>query len=255
MKKYLALLCILLSFSVMADEVARKKIKVGGYFWPPFVELQSRNYQGMTLDLIDAANAIQGDFEFEFVLTTPANRYKDFYHHKFDLIFFEDINAGWNAYPVSASKPLAKGTELFIALNKTGRNQTFFQDLPEKSISAVKGLPYSFTDHSTNDEYLKENFNIRFHDIPDQVLQDVLDGKSEIGVINSLALERAVLRNPKIKNNLLIGKKIDHDFVLSILARDNGQISIEQVNVMIDRLNKEGILEKLWEQYHLDPKV
>ncbi len=102
MKKWLLLLCVLLPISVFADALVRKPVKVGGYVWFPFVELQGRNYQGLTLDLIDAANAIQGDFQFEFVLTTPADRHNDFYHKKFDMIFFEAIDWGWNAYPINA---------------------------------------------------------------------------------------------------------------------------------------------------------
>jgi ABC-type amino acid transport substrate-binding protein len=253
MKKWLLLLCALLPLTVIADEIGRKKINVGGYIWPPFVELQGRNYQGLTLDLIDAANAIQGDFEFEFVLTTPADRHKDFYHKKFDMIFFEDIDWGWNAYPVSASNPLAKGTELYIALDTSGRNQTFFQDMKEKSISAVSGFHYSFAGSNVNESYLKEHFNIRLHEQAQQVLDDVLNGKSEIGVISNLSLEHAFLENPKIKGKILIAKKIDQDFALEILTRNNSNMSIEQVNLMLERLKKEGVLEKLWEKYQIKP--
>jgi len=255
MKKWLLLLCALLPLALCADEVERKKIKVGGYIWSPFIELHGRSYQGLTLDFIDAANQVQGDFEFEFVLTTPENRHKDFYNKKFDMIFFEDIDWGWNAYPVVASKPLAKGTELYFALNKHERNQVFFQDMAEKSMSAVKGFHYAFAQNNTNDAYLKEHFNIRLHDNPSAVLHDVLQGRTEIGVINSLTLEAAIARNPKIKNAILIGKKFDQDFVLSILARKDIPMTIEQVNLMIDRVEKEGMMAKLWEKYRIDPKV
>ncbi len=256
MKKWLFLLCALLPLTLFADEIVRKKIKVGGYMWSPFIELHGRNYQGLTLDLIDAANTAQGDFEFEFVLTTAENRHKDFYHKKFDMIFLEDIDWGWNAYPVAASTPLAKGTELYIALNKNERTQVFFQDMAEKSISMVKGFHYAFAQNNTNEAYLKEHFKeIRLHADPTDVLQDVLQGKSEIGVINSLTLESEMARNPKIKDHILIGKKFDQDFVLSILARKDSPMTIEQVNLLIERLKKEGMMAKLWEKYKMDPKV
>lgn len=253
MKKWLLLILALLPLTLAAEEIVRKKIKVGGYLWTPFIELAGRNYQGLTLDLIDAANAAQGDFEFEFVLTTPENRHKDFYNKKFDMIFLDDRDWGWNAYPVEASQILAKGTELYIALKKTGRTQTFFQEMQSKSLSAVKGFQYSFAGNNINEDYLKEHFNIRLNDEPQQVIQDVLSGKSEIGVINSLSLQYAFAKDPKIKNSILIAKKIDQDFVLQILARKNGAMTIEQVNLMIDRMKKDGTLVKLWEKYKISP--
>jgi ABC-type amino acid transport substrate-binding protein len=253
MKKCLLLLCALLPLSLFADEIVKKKVIVGGYVWPPFVELQGRNYQGMTLDLIDAANAIQGDFVFEFVLTNADDRHKDFFNKKFDMIFFEDIDWDWLAYPVNASTPLAKGTELYIALEKPGRSQYFFQELNKKSLSAVAGLHYSFAGQNSDAAYLKQHFNIQLHNTTAEVLQDVLDGKTEIGVINSIALEEAFNQDPGLKRKIMIGKKIDQDFVLSILARKDGPMSIEQVNIMLDRLQKAGIIDKLWEKYGLNP--
>ncbi|MFA6036669.1 MAG: ABC transporter substrate-binding protein [Legionellales bacterium] len=255
MKKYLLLLCALMPFSLLADEIVKRKIMVSGYVWPPFVELNGREYQGLTLDLIDAANAVQGDFIFEFILTTPDNRHKDFYQKKFDMMFFEDIDWDWLAYPVSASTPLIKGTELFIALDKTGRTETFFQELNKKSLSAVAGMHYSFAGQNSDEKYLKEHFNIRLMPTPADVLQDVLQDKAEIGVINSISLEQAFLQDPGLKKKILISKKIDQDFVLSILNRNNSAMSIEQVNLMIDRLKKEGILDKLWEKYNIKPNV
>lgn len=255
MKKWLLLFCALLPLSLFADEIVKRKIMVGGYVLPPFVELHGREYQGLTLDLIDAANKIQGDFVFEFVLTLPNNRHKDFYQKKFDMIFFEDIDWDWLAYPVSASTPLIKGTELFIALDKTGRTETFFQDLDKKSLSAVNGMHYSFAGQNSDEKYLKEHFNIRLHETPAGVLQDVLNDKTEIGVINSVSLEQAFTQDPSLKKKILIAKKIDQDFVLSILNRNNSAMSIEQVNLMIERLKKEGVLDKLWEKYKINPHV
>jgi hypothetical protein len=253
MKKWLFLCCALLPLSLFADEIVKKKIIVGGYVWPPFVELQGRNYQGITLDLIDAANAIQGDYVFEFVLTSPDNRHKDFYNKKFDMIFFEDIDWDWLAYPVSASTPLAKGTELYIALEKSGRNQNFFQEMNKKSMSAVAGMHYSFAGQNSNAVYLKEHFNIQLQPTTSQVLQDVLSEKAEIGVINSISLEQAFNQDPSLKKKIMIAKKIDQDFVLSILARKDSPMTIEQVNIMLDRLDKAGIMNKLWEKYKLNP--
>jgi ABC-type amino acid transport substrate-binding protein len=256
MKKWLLIFCSLVSFAVSAQEPwVRKTIKVGGYVWEPVVFLSGRNYQGLTLDLIDAANKAQGDFEFEFVLTTPENRYRDFQQGKFDMIFFEDIDWGWNAHPVNATIAQAKGTELYIALNTSGRDQRFFQNIKEKNISAVKGFHYSFAGSNTSEDYLKKHFKIRLHDQSSLVLEDILDEKSEIGVINSLYLQYAIVENYKIEKQLLIGQKFDQDFTLSTLVRKNSAMTVAQMNVLLNRLKDEGVLKAIWDKYQLNPNV
>jgi hypothetical protein len=114
-------------------------------------------------------------------------------------------------------------------------------------------MHYSFAGQNSNAVYLKEHFNIQLQPTTSQVLQDVLSEKAEIGVINSISLEQAFNQDPSLKKKIMIAKKIDQDFVLSILARKDSPMTIEQVNIMLDRLDKAGIMNKLWEKYKLNP--
>jgi len=256
MKKWLLIsFFTLLPFTLQAQCPDRDVVKVGGYPWAPFVELKGRSYEGLTLELIDLANLVQGDFEFEFVLTTREEKHQDFYQGAFDVLFLEDVDWGWNAYQVEASKPLAKGTILYIALQKRAQYQRFFQDLDEKSLSALEGFAYSFAGYNANVAYLDEHFNIRLRERSDEIIKDVTNEVVEIGVIDSLFLESLFAKDNKFKNTIMVADKFDQDFNLSVLLRKDSAMSMGQMDIMLKRMEDEGLLEALWAKYQIDPGV
>ena len=64
-------------------------VKVGGYAFPPFVDMSSGQPAGITPDLINALNALQDRYRFVFFLTSPKRRYYDFKKGLYDIIFLK----------------------------------------------------------------------------------------------------------------------------------------------------------------------
>ena len=112
-------------------------IKVGGYEYPPFVENEGK--EGIVKDLIYKLNTSQKKYYFEFVLTSPKRRYRDFKFQKFDVILFEDEAWEWKKSGILYDKTvvLGNGTELIVALNDGIRNQKYFDSLNYKKVGKV----------------------------------------------------------------------------------------------------------------------
>jgi hypothetical protein len=72
---------------------ARQDVKVGGYEFQPFVDIdRNMKARGLTLELIDPLNQHQKQYRFTFVPTTARRRYQDFEAQNFDMLFFENPN-------------------------------------------------------------------------------------------------------------------------------------------------------------------
>lgn len=118
------LVLVLLLFSLSGW--SHPLIKVGGYPYAPFVvKLPDSRYEGLTLDLIAKLNEIQQEVRFVFVPTSAANRYKALDLGRFSLMLFEDSKWGWDTDKFKMTVPFLGGGEVYVALNKTGRDQRF----------------------------------------------------------------------------------------------------------------------------------
>ena len=140
---------------------AREIVKVGGYEFGPFVDVVGGKPSGLTQALLDTLNHYQDRFSFEFVLTSPNRRYKDFEDHKFDLIFFESPDWGWSnkRIAVEASQVFLDGGERYIALAKPGRSKDYFASLGDKRMIGILGYHYGFAGFEADDTVMSTKFH------------------------------------------------------------------------------------------------
>lgn len=100
---------------------AQQIVKVGGYDFPPFIDKNTGN-ASLTLDLIAALNAFQKKYTFEFVETSSKRRFINFDERKYDLIFFEALEWGWQGKEVEASKVIMHGGTFISRIPPRARN-------------------------------------------------------------------------------------------------------------------------------------
>ncbi len=82
------LIVYIIFFVAISSIASGRTVKVGGYVFPPFVvRSESGKYTGLTIDLINALNSIQGK-----CITLKKNRRDESYFSNFDK-----KNNGW--YP------------------------------------------------------------------------------------------------------------------------------------------------------------
>ncbi len=225
-------------------------IKVGGYLFPPFVEMDGDEFVGLTIEFIQALNGFQDDYRFIFIPTAPVRRYADFDNNFFDLMMFEDIAWGWGGRDdVVSSSVFLEGGEVYITRTHPTKNQSYFDDISSKSISGILGYHYGFAGFSGDEKYLKENFNIELSSSHEGNIRKVLAGRSEISVVTLSYLNIYLKENPDKRPQLLISEKFDQRYHHTILGRKNGKISVSEINRLLTQMEERGVLDRLWNKY------
>ena len=245
------LLAIAVFFSTLVN--AQTVIKVGGYEFPPFVNTKSNEgFHGATLDFINALNKAQDDYVFEFFLTSPKRRYLDFSEGRFDVMLFENITWGWADHPVEVSNTFMQGREVYIAFNREGRDQTFFDDLGSKRMVGILGYHYGFANFNADESFLANRFDVLLSTDHFRNIQLILVNRpelAEIAVVTRSFLSEYLSEHPEHKKDLLISKKMDQEYHHSILVRNKGAISVERVNKLLSQLDKDGFISRLKQRY------
>lgn len=105
----LILICLALAVPAFAQPGT---IQVGGNRSPPFVIVEDDGHSGVTLDVIEALNEIQDEYEFRFFHTSSKRRYLHHDEGMYDVILFEDKQWQWRDRPVSGTRVIARDKEL-----------------------------------------------------------------------------------------------------------------------------------------------
>ncbi|MCR6631714.1 MAG: transporter substrate-binding domain-containing protein [Magnetospirillum sp.] len=228
---------------------AAQVVRVGGYDFPPFVEMDgSGTARGVTLALIDAFNKAQSQYEFQFVATSARRRYADLAEGRFDLIFFESPEWEWAAkgLPVDFSNVFLRGGEVYVAPAKPGRGQEWFDDLKSKRLVGILGYHYGFADFVADPDVLARNWNIKLVSSHRSAVEMVLAERMDVAVMTDSYLWAYLARNPGARERLLVSDRYDQRYNHRILVRRGGPMDVESVNRMLAGLERDGTLARLW---------
>jgi hypothetical protein len=251
----LNLLFILFFHSAISFAVEPIPVSVGMYPFAPFVEQKgSQGEVGMTLDLVAELNKSQKKYHFNTFLIPPKRRYQSYKDGHYDVIFYESKSWGWQGIEVDASKVYQKGGEVYIALKKPGRNQTYFSDFRNKRMIGILGYHYGFSDYNSDEEYLMETFNMLLTVDNERNIKLLLKERGDIAVVTKAYLQRYLLEYPYIRERLLISEELDQEYNHTVLLRPGASPSIDEMNVMLDNLIKTGAMQKLRAKYGLDKR-
>lgn len=229
---------------------AQQIVKVGGYDFPPFVD-KSPGGTSLTLELIDALNAFQKKYIFEFVDTSSNRRFINFDEKKYDLIFFESIDWGWQGKDVEASKVIMQGGAVYITRAERHKDQRYFDDLTGKSIWGILGYHYGFANFNADREYLKKTFNARMVTSQDGLIEAAVTGRADISVVVKEYLQVYLLKHPEVEKKILVSKKFDAVNSYTILVRKGINPDVAELNKILSDMENAGILKKLWGKYNL----
>ncbi|MCP4021055.1 MAG: transporter substrate-binding domain-containing protein [Desulfobacteraceae bacterium] len=249
-KLFLGISFILCAFLLNTSTVtAADTIRVGGYLFPPFVEVNKGKYSGITIDLIDELNKFQEDYTFVFVNTSPKRRYTDSGKGKFDIMMFEDKNWGWKDKPVDSSDIFLKGGEVYITKADPSKDQSYFDNLKDKSFAVILGYHYGFADFNADDKYLKDNFDIQLGMIHDSNIKKVLVGRCDVSVVTISYLKKFLKENPDKAGQLLLSDKLDQEYNHTILVKKDTAIDVLTINKLLSQMKEKGVLNRVWEKY------
>jgi ABC-type amino acid transport substrate-binding protein len=252
MPKALFIVCIWLSgMSVQAEPVV---VNVGGYAFPPFVDVPddpNQQENGLTIDLIELFNQHQNSYRFVYVSTTPKARYRHFNEGRFDALFFESKKWGWQDYPVAESETYLKGGEVYIARRLPGRDQRYFDSIKDKRLMAILGYHYGFANFNSDEIYLRENFNIYLTSSHRNSIRALFSGTgiADIAVVTKAYLHQFLSQNPEYQDKILVSERLDQVYNHTILVREDGQLNVSDVNRYLQALSEQGKLQQIWSKY------
>jgi polar amino acid transport system substrate-binding protein len=245
-------LALLAAISVTSDARAQQVVKVGGYYFSPYVEIDRSNIaSGLTLDFIQELNRHQKDFRFEFTVTSPSRRYKDFEEGKFDAIFFETADWGWRqkGMQIEASKVLVEGGDLYIALNKPGRGQEFFADFSKKRIAGILGFHFAFANFESDPKALAAKFDIALVNDNASLVDLILKERRDVAMVTDAYMFRYFKQNPAMKERLMLSQRYDQRHSLPLLLRKGGPVDVARMNGYLEAMERDGTLLRLLQNY------
>ena len=246
MRFFTLCLGLVVSFNLMSKEV----VKVGVYDFPPYAFV-SGEIRGITVQVLEAMNRFQQDYEFVAVPTTARRRYLDFDNGEFDMLIFESIHWGWLGHDVQASEVFVKGAEVYVTQAQPGRGQAYFTDFKNKLMIGVLGYHYQFADFSGDQEYLRQKFNMIQTEGQQKSLELILKGRGDIAVLTKEYLHYHFLSSPRDRKKLLISVKYDQIYEHTILIRKQHKLAIAQINRLLAKMHDAGILKPIWQKYGL----
>lgn len=252
MKNIISIAALAFWIGLSSQIWAAQTILVGGYVFPPYVETDQDERRGITFDLIEAMNAFQHDFHFEFVLTSPPRRYDDFDKGRFDAIFFEDIAWGWQEKGVDASRVFLKDGEVFLTKASPEKTQAYFDDLAGKSIAGYIGYHYAFADFNADPKFLEQQFNMQLSNNHQGNIEKVLIGRADVAIITKSYLQRYLKEHPEAQDQIFISAKVDQEYRHTILIRTGGALTVEKINQLLTDMEQQGVLSQLWKRYGLE---
>jgi polar amino acid transport system substrate-binding protein len=250
MKKAVAcLLAVLIGLSAVPAS-AQQVVKVGGYDFPPFVD-RTPGGTSLTLELIAALNAFQKKYTFVFVDTSSKRRFIYFDEKKYDLIFFEAIDWGWQGRDVEATDVILQGGAVYITRADKNKDQSYFDDFKGKSIWGILGYHYGFANFNADYDYLKKTFNAHMITSHEGLIAAAANGRADISVVVKEYLQVYLAKHPEVQKKILISKKFDAVNAYTILVRKGIHPDAAELNKLLAEMESAGILKKLWGKYNL----
>ncbi|WP_188434360.1 substrate-binding periplasmic protein [Halopseudomonas salina] len=229
-----------------------REVRVGGYIFPPFAEQSIEGeWSGVTIDLIAQLNMVQQDYRFAFLPTSATRRYHDFDNERFDLMFFESPQWGWQDRDVVSLRGPAVGGEVFVAAAKPGRDQAYFADRSGKRVALFSGYNYAFAGYNPDKGYLRRKHNAIITFSHDSSLQMLLRGRVDLAVIPQGYLERYLDQNQQYRSQLLIASEPDQYYRHILIKREASEPPLAYMEQLLARLEEEGTMQMLLSRYDL----
>ncbi|QSP95700.1 transporter substrate-binding domain-containing protein [Marinobacter salinisoli] len=257
-RQYLCKLALLAAFLLdgsLSMAHADTVITFGAYHFPPIADVDhNKQPRGLLGDLIPALEAAHDDLDIRIFHTSPKRRYLDFEAGLYDVILFESADWGWATRAASISEPILVEEEVYVALDKPGRGQSFFDDIASRSIIAMSGYHYGFADRETDPEELQKRFKIEFSDNHNRSLQLIKADRpsvAEITIINRSFLHNHWSQKNGTGPSLLISEKPDQRYVLRIVARKDSPLTAAQVFGLLRPLIADGSYAELVSKWGL----
>lgn len=169
-------------------------------------------------------NEVQKKYKFTFFSTSPRRRHIDFELGRYDISLYDNPSWGWGGRNIEYSCIYEFGSEVFFSKKQEGK--TFYKDLKNKKIAAMRGYHYAFAQNINNEDELKKKFNITLLNSPSAVIGHVLRGWSEIGLASEAFIDDWNVKNKSNGNAVYKSEIKDQKYSFRVIVRRNSIVDI-----------------------------
>lgn len=235
--------------------IAAQNVKVGASAFAPYIELAGSDGDSkLRVELIELMNAFQKKYHFELVQTGAMRRFNDFDHGLYDVSCFDNLAWGWGERPVDATQVYLTGAEVYVALVKPGRDQTFFNDFTNKRLIGMRGYHYGFAKFNADPHFLEATYRMALTNTNANTLEFLFLDRGDVAVVTDAFLPGYFMRNPQAKNKVLISKKKDQDYKHSCIVRRGTHPTAAELDQLFKEMGQKGVLKPLWKKYGIEGK-
>lgn len=255
LKTALPFLCLPVALGFATGVSSETEITVGVYDFPPLAAVhENTKVEGLLGELLTELETADRDITFRIVHTSPKRRHLDFEAGLYDVIFFESLDWGWESRPVAATRPILMDEDVYVALDKPGRDQSFFDNVADRAIVAISGYHYGFAGLSTDNADLEERFRIEFshsHDRNLNLIKADRPSLAEVAIINRSYIQMHLEQHPEDRGLFLVSDAADQTYQLRIMARKGGPITAATVERLLLPLIEDGRYQRMVERHGL----
>ncbi|WP_372870406.1 substrate-binding periplasmic protein [Shewanella sp.] len=226
-------------------------VTVGGYSFPPYVVVNSSGYTGVVPEMVEALNELESQYNFSFVPTSVSNRYEAFSRHRFDLLFFESPEWGWENTAKSVLPLNVEDGEVFIGLKPQAAAEGYFDNLQQKRLLLVRGYHYRIVGFETDEAKLKHDFLAALVPDTQAAIEGLLLERGDVSPVSQSFLNWYLGQNPQKAERIFISSRWDQQYQHAALIHPQSRIAKEQLQLLIGQLESEGTFADILNKYYL----
>ncbi|MBT6202186.1 MAG: hypothetical protein HOI34_00620 [Rhodospirillaceae bacterium] len=148
-----------------------------------------------------------------------------------------------------ASDVFMGGSEVYVAAANAEGGQAFFDDIASHKIAAVYGFHYGFAGFNGDPAYVQTAYAVEQPLNPCTSLYYVLDGRVDVAVVPELYPEMFLQNYPQYQGRFLTGLEPDQTYEHSIVLREDGTVSLDEINALLAELEENGPFGRIMEPY------
>ncbi|WP_157778497.1 substrate-binding periplasmic protein [Massilia violaceinigra] len=225
---------------------ARIKVIVATDSWGKLMYLDSKKVpRGDLADFVNRMNTVQNKFHFELVIYPRLRLDRIFLDKQADVYPLRTIAWTRPEHGLLPTKTIFTSGDIYFArsANRFGGHQVF-DELTTKTVAGVRGYHYQLFNNNPDETYIRKNFNAYLIDSNEGVIRFVLADRADVGIVPEVVMAH-YLKDPKVREQVIVADYYDSQVELSHLVRKDGPISVEQMNAIVDLLIASGDVKKL----------
>jgi hypothetical protein len=174
-------------------------------------------------------------------------------------MFFEHPSWSWHSESIAITGPILRDDEVYVALNKEGRGQSYFNRVSERRIVAIAGCHYGFAGLETDSQELSKHFDVELshsHRRNLDLIRADRPSVAEMAVVSRSFLRNYFSRFPDRRGDFLISEALDQSYELHVITRKNGPVTTDTIEGLLQPLIDSGRYQKLVNKHELQlPKT